>query len=124
MRRPTKTGHREIRYDKKISASHCSDLLPHADCPCLCCARDPYIDPRVRCGPTLAEPAQSAVHHRLQTSTSTGGIIVLADADNIAADFLQAMRDYSRDIATGDDETGSAAIMAGRCNDLAPGSGN
>jgi hypothetical protein len=53
-----------------------------------------------------------------------GGIIILANADSIAADFLSAMQDYARDILRGDDETGSAAILAGRCNDLAPGSGN
>lgn len=53
-----------------------------------------------------------------------GGIIILANADSIAADFLSAMQDYARDILNGDDETGSAAILAGRCNDLAPGSGN
>jgi len=53
-----------------------------------------------------------------------GGILVLANADTIAADFLSASRDYARDVAFGDDETGSAAILSGRCNDLAPGSGN
>jgi hypothetical protein len=53
-----------------------------------------------------------------------GGIIILANAQSIAADFLDAMNDYARDILRGDDETGSAAILAGRCNDLAPGSGN
>jgi len=53
-----------------------------------------------------------------------GGIIVLANAEATAADFLSASRDYARDIALGDDETGSAAILSGRCNDLAPGSGN
>jgi len=53
-----------------------------------------------------------------------GGILIFANADSIAADFLSAMQDYSRDILRGDDETGSAAILAGRCNDLAPGSGN
>lgn len=53
-----------------------------------------------------------------------GGIIILANAESIAADFLDAMDDYARDIANGDDETGSAAILAGRCNDLAPGSGS
>jgi len=53
-----------------------------------------------------------------------GGIIILANADSIAADFLSAMQDYAHDILNGDDETGSAAILAGHCNDLAPGSGN
>jgi len=53
-----------------------------------------------------------------------GGIIILANADTIAADFLSAMQDYSYDIGIADDETGSAAILSGRCNDLAPGSGN
>jgi hypothetical protein len=53
-----------------------------------------------------------------------GGILILANADTIAAEFLSAMQDYAHDILNGDDETGSAAILAGRCNDLAPGSGN
>ncbi len=53
-----------------------------------------------------------------------GGIIILANADNISANFLSAMNAYARDIARGEDETGDAAILAGYCNDLAPGSGN
>lgn len=53
-----------------------------------------------------------------------GGIIILANADSISANFLSAMNAYARDIANGEDETGSAAILAGYCNDLAPGSGN
>lgn len=53
-----------------------------------------------------------------------GGIMILANAPQTAEDFLAATRDYARDISNGDDETGSAAILAGRCNDLAPGAGN
>jgi hypothetical protein len=53
-----------------------------------------------------------------------GGILVLANAEEVAENFYNAAQDYARDIANGDDETGSAAILAGRCNDLAPGSGN
>jgi hypothetical protein len=53
-----------------------------------------------------------------------GGILFFANADSIAADFLSAAQDYASDILNGDDETGSAAILAGRCNDLAPGAGN
>ena len=53
-----------------------------------------------------------------------GGILILANAEEVAANFLSAMQDYARDIANGDDETGSAAILAGECNNLAPGSGN
>jgi hypothetical protein len=53
-----------------------------------------------------------------------GGILILANAEEVAANFLSAMQDYAHDIANGDDETGSAAILAGECNNLAPGSGN
>ena len=53
-----------------------------------------------------------------------GGILILATASAIAQDFYDAAQDYARDIFNGDDETGSAAILSGRCNDLAPGSGN
>ncbi len=53
-----------------------------------------------------------------------GGILIIANADAIAQEFLSSMQDYARDIFFGDDETGDAAILAGRCNDLAAGSGN
>ncbi len=53
-----------------------------------------------------------------------GGIMILANSQAIADQFLAAMQDYAHDMANGDDETGSAAILAGTCNDLAPGSGN
>ena len=53
-----------------------------------------------------------------------GGIMILANSQAIADQFLSAMQDYAHDMANGDDETGSAAILAGTCNDLAPGSGN
>jgi hypothetical protein len=53
-----------------------------------------------------------------------GGILILANASAIAENFYNAVQDYALDIRNGDDETGSAAIVAGQCNDLAPGSGN
>lgn len=53
-----------------------------------------------------------------------GGILILANANATAADFAAAMEDYARDISNGDEESGSAAIVSGVCNELAPGSGN
>lgn len=53
-----------------------------------------------------------------------GGILILANASNIAQEFFEAAQAYATDIANGDEETGSAAIMAGVCNNLAPGAGN
>jgi len=53
-----------------------------------------------------------------------GGILILANAESIAADFLSAMNDYADDIGNFEDETGSAAILSGECNNLAPGAGN
>lgn len=54
----------------------------------------------------------------------TGGILVLADANAIGDEFADAFRDYMEDILQGNDETGSAAVVAGNCQNLAPGSGN
>jgi hypothetical protein len=53
-----------------------------------------------------------------------GGIAILASGPEFAENFIAAANDYARDIREGEDETGSAAILAGYCNDLAPGSGN
>ena len=53
-----------------------------------------------------------------------GGILILASASQTAQAFYDAAVDYAHDISNGDEESGSAAIMAGTCNDLAPGSGN
>jgi len=53
-----------------------------------------------------------------------GGILILANAESVAQEFFEAAQAYATDIANGDDETGSAAIMAGVCNNLAPGAGN
>lgn len=53
-----------------------------------------------------------------------GGILILANASQTAQAFYNAAVDYAHDIKNGDEESGSAAIMAGTCNDLAPGSGN
>jgi len=53
-----------------------------------------------------------------------GGIMIIANSSQITADFQDAMESYVHDIRNGDDTTGSVAILAGHCNDLAPGSGN
>jgi len=53
-----------------------------------------------------------------------GGILILANAESIAAAFFSAMEDYADDIGNFEDETGSAAILSGECNNLAPGAGN
>jgi hypothetical protein len=53
-----------------------------------------------------------------------GAILILANAPNFAEQFNVSLQDYARDIRNGDDETGSAAVTSGYCNDLSPGSGN
>jgi hypothetical protein len=53
-----------------------------------------------------------------------GGIVILANAENYAQRFDDAARDYANDISSGFEESGSAAIMAALCNELAPGSQN
>lgn len=53
-----------------------------------------------------------------------GAILILANAPNSAGQFHSGLQSYASDIRNGDDETGSAAILSGYCNDLAPGSGN
>lgn len=51
-----------------------------------------------------------------------GGIFVIANAALNAQDFIDAAQAYARDILYGYDETGDAAIFAGVCNNIAPGS--
>lgn len=51
-----------------------------------------------------------------------GGVFIIANAANNAQDFINAAQAYSNDILRGDDETGDAAIFAGVCNNIAPGS--
>lgn len=53
-----------------------------------------------------------------------GGVFIIANSAVNAQDFIDAAQDYSNDILNGSDETGSAAIFAGVCNNIAPGSGN
>jgi hypothetical protein len=53
-----------------------------------------------------------------------GGIFIIANAAANAQDFIDAALAYSNDILTGNDETGDAAIFAGVCNNIAPGSSN
>jgi len=53
-----------------------------------------------------------------------GGVFVFANAPAWAMAFNNATRDYATDFNLGNDVTGSAAIVSGYCNDLAPGSGN
>lgn len=53
-----------------------------------------------------------------------GGVLIIASAAANAQDFIDAAQAYSNDILRGDDETGDAAIFAGVCNNIAPGSGN
>ena len=72
-------------------------------------------------GKSLAQRFGRAINRILPFA---GGILILANAASIASDFLSAMNDYADDIAEFEDETGSAAIVSGRCNDLAPGAGN
>ncbi|HVU27120.1 MAG TPA: hypothetical protein VHG71_05220 [Verrucomicrobiae bacterium] len=51
-----------------------------------------------------------------------GGVLIIANAADNAQDFINAALAYSNDILRGDDETGDAAIFAGVCNNIAPGS--
>ncbi|HTG44957.1 MAG TPA: hypothetical protein VK633_10545 [Verrucomicrobiae bacterium] len=53
-----------------------------------------------------------------------GAILILASGADFADRFDTAAQDYARDIRNGDEESGSAAILSGLCNELAPGSGN
>jgi hypothetical protein len=53
-----------------------------------------------------------------------GGILIFASGSSYAEQFVNAAQDYANDIQNGNDESGSAAILSGLCNDLAPGSGN
>jgi hypothetical protein len=53
-----------------------------------------------------------------------GGVMIIAFGNAYAEEMVGAMDSYGRDIINGDDETGSAAIVAGYSNDLAPGAGN
>jgi hypothetical protein len=53
-----------------------------------------------------------------------GGVFIIANAAINAQDFIDAALAYSKDILNGDDETGDAAIFAGVCNNIAPGSSN
>lgn len=53
-----------------------------------------------------------------------GGIFVLSSSIQSAQAFNDAVEDYANDVRNEDDVTGSAAIVAGECNNLAPGSGN
>lgn len=53
-----------------------------------------------------------------------GGIMIFANGSAIAGQWNTAFQDYANDITNGDDTTGSAAILAGLSNDLAPGAGN
>jgi hypothetical protein len=53
-----------------------------------------------------------------------GGVFIIANAAVNAQDFIDAALAYSNDILTGNDETGDAAIFAGVCNNIAPGSSN
>jgi hypothetical protein len=53
-----------------------------------------------------------------------GGIFIIANSAANAQDFINAALAYSNDILTGNDETGDAAIFAGVCNNIAPGSSN
>ena len=53
-----------------------------------------------------------------------GGVFIIANSAANAQDFIDAALAYSNDILTGNDETGDAAIFAGVCNNIAPGSSN
>jgi hypothetical protein len=53
-----------------------------------------------------------------------GGVFIIANAADNAQDFIDTALAYTHDIITGDDETGDAAIFAGVCNNIAPGSSN
>jgi hypothetical protein len=53
-----------------------------------------------------------------------GGVFIIANSAANAQDFIDAAQAYTNDIIRGDDETGDAAIFAGVCNNIAPGSSN
>lgn len=53
-----------------------------------------------------------------------GGVFIIANTAANAQDFIDAALAYSNDILHGDDETGDAALFAGVCNNIAPGSSN
>lgn len=53
-----------------------------------------------------------------------GGILIFASGPVYAEQFATAAQDYAHDVINGDPVEGSAAILAGHCNELAPGAGN
>ena len=53
-----------------------------------------------------------------------GFLVVAYESDAYVVAFEDAFRSYARDLERGEDTTGSAAILAGVCNNLAPGSQN